>query len=82
MLIGLHLTVSEVCQYENLDMRSDYSLGDFNKQKFENKSFLKKSSQKEFFFFDSELPYKTRTGLFIAFSLLGLQYCFIFWREI
>ena len=45
------------------------------------KSFQKKSSQAEFDFFDSELPYETRTSLFIAFSQLGTHNWFIWWHE-
>ena len=70
LFIGLHLTVNEVCQ-RNLDMKSDLSLGDL-KTTNEFKNSLKKLSNRIRIFY-SELPYETRTGLFIAFSLLGRQ---------
>ena len=46
-------------------MKSDLSLGDLKKQK-KQKSSIKKSSQKDFEFFDIEAPYETRTGLFLS----------------
>ena len=52
-------------------MKSDWSLGDLEKktketEKFSNKKALKQNS----IFFDSELPYGTRTSLFYRLQFL------------
>ena len=48
-------------------MKSDYSLGELKKQK-DVPNFPKKSSQVEFEFFDSMLPYENKTSLFYRLS--------------
>ena len=54
-------------------MKCGWSLCDLTKQK-NLKSFLKKRALKwNSNFFDSKLPYETRTSPFIAFRLSGIQ---------
>ena len=59
-------------------MKSDQSLGDLKNMKFSKE---KNSSQIEFKFFYSKLPYETRTSLFITFRVLGIRNWFLLWRE-
>ena len=62
-------------------MKIDYSLGELKKNK-KLKSFVKRElSNRIRLFFDSELPYETRTSLFIAFSLLGTHNWFFLLHE-
>ena len=58
-------------------MKSDQSLGDLKNMKFSKKN----SSQIEFEFFYSKLPYETRTSLLITFRVLGIRNLFLLWRE-
>ena len=58
-------------------MKSDQPLGDLKDVKFSKKN----SSQIEFEFFYSKLPYETSTSLFINFRVLGIRNCFLLWRE-
>ena len=52
-------------------MKGEYFLGDSKKsEKISKKRTLKQNS---IFFFDSKLPYETRTIIFIAFRLLETQ---------
>ena len=68
LFIGLKLTVKEVCYEQNLDMNSDLSLDDLKNQK-KNKSFIKKNKElsNRFRFFDSEIPYESRTSFLSPF---------------
>ena len=60
-------------------MKSDLSLGDLKKQK-KVENFYRKRALKEFLIVN--FPMKPEIVFLIAFSLLGTQIWFIFWREI
>ena len=54
------------------------SLGDLKKAKKSEKFYKKRALKWNSNFFDSELPYETRTSFFIAFSVIGTQNWSIF----
>ena len=72
LFIGILLIVNELCYQRNFYMKIDYSLGHLkNKESVQN--FLKKELSNRIRIFNSKVPYETRTSLFIAFRLLGIQ---------